>query len=428
MEPFVSGTKRRAALVFIFIVVALDILAFGIIIPVLPHLIEDFVGGDIAKAAWWVGVFGSLFATVQFVCSPIQGTLSDRFGRRPVILISCLGLGLDFMLMALVNTLPLLLIGRIISGITAASFTTAHAYIADVTPPEKRAGSYGMLGAAFGLGFIVGPALGGWLGSIDVRLPFWFAAALALMNFFYGLFVLPESLPKEKRTTRFEWRHANPIGALHRLRRYPQVLGIVGVVFLSMCAHYVFPSTFVLYADYRYGWDERSVGYVLALVGVCSAIVQAGLVGRIVARIGERNALLLGLSCGVAGLLIYGLASNGLWFLMGIPIGAMWGLVQPSAQALVTREVDPSEQGRLQGAVMSVASLAGIVSPFLLASVFSGAIGPNAHWQLPGAAFVVAAVLLFGGLLLAMRVARPRTNSGFAIEPSPATVTDVVPP
>lgn len=427
MEPSVSGARRRAALIFIFVVVALDLLAFGIIIPVLPHLIEDFVGGDVAKAAWWVGVFGSLFAAVQFVCSPIQGTLSDRFGRRPVILISCLGLGLDFMLMALVNTLPLLLIGRVISGITAASFTTAHAYIADVTPPDKRAGSYGLLGAAFGLGFIVGPALGGWLGSIDVRLPFWFAAGLALTNFFYGLFVLPESLPKDKRSARFEWRHANPIGALHRLRRYPHVLGIVGVLFLSMFAHYVFPSTFVLYADYRYGWDQGSVGYVLALVGVCSAIVQAGLVGRVVARIGERNALLVGLGCGVAGLLIYGLASSGLWFLMGIPIGAMWGLVQPSAQALVTRDVDPSEQGRLQGAVMSVASLAGIVSPFLLASVFAGAIGPYAHWELPGAAFLVAAALLFAALLLAWRVARPHTPTDRASVETPP-VPDVIPP
>lgn len=421
-----SVPARRAALAFVFVVVLIDILAFGVIIPVLPHLIEDFVDGDVARAAWWVGVFGSLFAVVQFVFSPIQGALSDRFGRRPVILISCLGLGLDFILMAVANSLPLLLIGRIIAGITAASFTTANAYIADVTPPEKRASGYGLLGAAFGLGFIIGPALGGWLGSIDVRLPFWIAAGLALVNFAYGLFVLPESLPPERRTSRFEWRTANPLGAFRQLKRYPHALGIAGIVFLSMFAHYVFPATFVLYADHRYGWDERAVGTILAVVGVCSVIVQAGLVGRIVARIGERHALLLGLTCGTLALVIYGLAPTRLWFLLGIPMGALWGLVQPAAQAVVTRAVDPSEQGRLQGAIMSVTSLAGIISPFLLASVFSNAIGRYAHWHLPGAAFLVAAILLFVALLLVARVV-PKRLAPHATKTTAQPVPETVP-
>lgn len=405
--PPIVVPVRRAALIFIFVTVTIDILAFGVIIPVLPHLIEDFVGGDTAQAAWWVGVFGTVFAAVQFVCSPIQGALSDRYGRRPVILISCLGLGLDFVLMAVVNTLPLLFIGRVISGITAASFTTANAYIADVTPPDKRAAGFGMIGAAFGIGFIVGPALGGFLGGIDVRLPFWVAAGLALANFLYGLFVLPESLPKEQRTARFDWSHANPITALQNLRRYPQVFGLAAVIFLINVAHYVFPATFVLYADHRYGWGEQAVGFILAAVGLFSAAVQGGLSGPAVKRFGERRVLLAGLGGGVACLLIYGLAPSGPWFLIGIPIGALWGLTGPAAQSLMTREVAASEQGRLQGAVMSLASLAGVFSPFVLASVFAAAIGPYAAYGVPGAAFLVAALILIAGLLLAARVTRP---------------------
>ncbi|MFI4970978.1 MAG: MFS transporter, partial [Lysobacterales bacterium] len=214
MSPPASSAPRRAAVLFIFVTVLIDILSFGIIIPVLPHLIEQLGGGGIARAAMWVGVFGTMFALIQFVCSPIQGTLSDRFGRRPVVLLSNLGIGVDFLFMALVNSVPLLLIGRCISGMTAASFTTANAYIADVTPPEKRAASFGLLGAAFGIGFIIGPALGGLLGGISVRLPFFAAAALALTNFCYGFFILPESLPPERRSTRFDWNHANPLGSL----------------------------------------------------------------------------------------------------------------------------------------------------------------------------------------------------------------------
>jgi DHA1 family tetracycline resistance protein-like MFS transporter len=228
---------RRAALAFLFITVLIDVLSFGVIIPVLPHLVEEFTGGDIASAARWVGVFGMVFAAVQFVSTPVQGALSDRFGRRPVILVSCLGLGLDFIFMALATSLPMLFVGRVISGIASASFTTANAYIADVTAPEKRAKSFGMIGAAFGLGFVVGPLIGGWLGGIDLRLPFWFAAGLALLNFLYGWFVLPESLPPERRAPRFDVSHANPFGALALLRSYPQVFGLAAVVFLANLAH-----------------------------------------------------------------------------------------------------------------------------------------------------------------------------------------------
>ncbi len=271
---------RRAALVFIFITVLIDVLSFGLIIPVLPHLIEQFVGGDTAHAAYWVAAFGFVFAAIQFVTSPIQGALSDRFGRRPVILLSCLGLGLDFVFMALAPSLMWLLVGRIISAITSASFTTANAYVADVTPADQRAKSFGMIGAAFGVGFIIGPLIGGQLGSIDLRLPFWFAAGLALLNFLSGWFVLPESLPKEKRSPKFDWSHANPLGSLYLLKRYPQVFGLAAVVFLANLAHYVYPSIFVLFADYQYTWGPREVSYVLAVVGVFNVIVNIGLVGR----------------------------------------------------------------------------------------------------------------------------------------------------
>jgi DHA1 family tetracycline resistance protein-like MFS transporter len=409
----IAPRVRKAALAFIFITVAIDILSFGVIIPVLPHLIERMVGGDISSAARWVGIFGTVFAAIQFIFSPIQGALSDRYGRRPVILLSNLGLGLDFILMALVNTLPLLFIGRVISGITAASFTTANAYIADVTPPEQRAKGYGLLGAAFGLGFVLGPALGGFLGGIDLRLPFYVSAGLALANFLYGYFILPESLPPERRSKRFDWKHASPLGAVQLLRSYPHVLPLALVVVLSNLAHYVLPATFVLYADYRYGWGAQTVGYVLAAVGVCTAIVQLGLVGKVVARLGERRALLTGLVFGTVGFAIYGLAPTGAWFLAGIPVMAIWGIAGPSTQALMTRTVDPAEQGRLQGAVTSLISLAGVFGPLVFASTFAAFIGPRASWQLPGAAYLLSAALL----ALAWIVAWRSTHA-----PAPATV------
>jgi DHA1 family tetracycline resistance protein-like MFS transporter len=402
----VPGGARKAALAFIFITVLIDILAFGLIIPVLPHLIKGFVAGDTVKAAYWVGVFGTLFAAIQFVCAPIQGALSDRFGRRPVILLSCLGLGLDFIFMALANSLPWLLVGRVISAITSASFTTANAYIADVTEPAKRAQAFGMVGAAFGLGFIVGPVLGAQLGEIDLRWPFWGAALLALCNFAYGWFVLPESLPPERRTPRFDWSHANPLGSLKLLRSYPQVFGLAVVVLLINLAHYVYPSVFVLYADYRYQWGLREVGYVLGVVGVLSVIVNAVLVKRAVAAWGERRALLTGLACGMVGFVIYGLAPEGWMFLAGLPVMAIWAFAMPATQALVTRQVGPDAQGRVQGALSSLGSLAGIAGPAVYTGVFGLFISTRAPLHAPGAPFLLAGAMLLGALLVAWRYAR----------------------
>ncbi|HMM68331.1 MAG TPA: TCR/Tet family MFS transporter [Dokdonella sp.] len=394
---------RRAAIIFIFVTVMLDMLAFGIIIPVFPHLVQFMTGGEITTAVRWTGIMGALFGLMQFVFSPVQGAMSDRFGRRPVILASNLALGFDFILMALAQTLPILFIGRAISGVASASISTANAYIADVTPKEKRAAAYGLLGAAFGIGFIVGPALGGFLGGLSVRAPFWVAAGLALTNFMYGFFVLPESLPKERRSARFDIKNANPLGALRMLRRYPQVFGLAVVFFLVALAQFSLNATFVLYTDYRFDWGPKEVGYTLALVGLCSAIVQAGLVRRVVPMFGERRVMLAGLLFGMGGFLTLGFSGSPVYFLLGIPLLALAGLGGPTTQSIITRQVDPSEQGRLQGAITSLASLATVFGPFLFSQIFAFFIEPAAPVHLPGAAFVLSAMLLSVGFVLGWR-------------------------
>jgi DHA1 family tetracycline resistance protein-like MFS transporter len=402
-------SARPAALAFIFALVVVDVIAMGVVIPVLPKLVESFKGGDTAAAAEVYGVFGTAWALMQFLAMPILGALSDRFGRRPVILISCFGLGLDYFLMALAPNLAWLFVGRVISGITAASFSTAFAYIADVTPAEKRAAAFGVVGAGFGLGFTLGPALGGVLGGVDPRLPFWVAGGLALANAAYGFFVLPESLPKEKRAA-FSWARANPVGSLRLLRSHRELYGIAAVLFLMQLSHVVFPAVTVLYMGYRYGWGEMAVGLVLAAVGVCSMIVQGGLIRPVVKRIGERRALGAGLAFGAAGLAIYGLAPTGAIFLAGIPVMALWGLAGPSAQALMSRRVDPSEQGQLQGATASLQAITGMIGPTLFTQVFAQSIAKEADLHVPGMAFYVASALLVLAGIIAWRVTSPRAT------------------
>jgi DHA1 family tetracycline resistance protein-like MFS transporter len=314
---------------------------------------------------------------------------------------------MDFVLMALSKSLGWLLVARCFSGALSASFTTANAYIADVTEPARRAQAFGLLGAAFGIGFIIGPVIGGLLGSWDLRAPFWFAAILALANFLYGWFVLPESLPPEKRTRRFDWAHANPVGSLGMLMKYPRVFGLAAVVLLANFAHYVYPSVTVLFTQYRFQWSALQVGGMLALVGACSAIVQAVLVGRLVSVLGERRTLLIGLVCGVAGFVVFGFAGTGWLFLLGMPISALWGLAGPATQALITRQVNADAQGRVQGALMSLVSLAGIFAPLAFAGTFGLFISDRAPFHLPGAPWLLAAAMLFVGLLVAWRYARP---------------------
>lgn len=398
---------RGAALAFIFVTVMLDMLALGMIMPVLPKLVESFLGGDTARAAEIYGLFATAWALMQFLFSPVVGALSDRFGRRPIVLMSNFGLGLDYILMALAPSLTWLFVGRVISGITAASVTTSFAYIADVTPPEKRAQSFGLVGAAFGVGFIIGPALGGMLGAIDPRLPFWVAAAFSLANGLYGVFILPESLPLERRAA-FAWRRANPVGSLVLLRSHPELFGLAIVTFLAHVAHAVLPTMTVLYASYRYGWDEFAIGLVLAAVGVCSLIVQAGMIGPAVKMLGERGATLVGLASGAAGFAIYGFAPTGWLFLTGIPVMALWGLSNPAIQGLMTRHVGVSEQGQLQGANSSLAAIGALIGPGVFTFSFAYAIDAARVWKLPGTPYLIAALLLVLAAGIAGRVTRPR--------------------
>jgi DHA1 family tetracycline resistance protein-like MFS transporter len=397
-------SHSRAAFAFIFVTVLLDMLALGVIIPVLPALVVQFRGGDAASGAAIYGVFGSVWAAMQFVFSPVIGSLSDRFGRRTVVLLSNVGLGLDYVLMAVAPSLAWLFVGRVISGITSSSFSAASAYVVDVTPPDQRAARFGLLGAAFGVGFTVGPTVGGLLGSVNLRAPFWGAAALSLANACYGYFILPESLPPERRSP-FHWKHANPIGALNLLRRHPVLTGLALAGFLSMLAHDSLPSTFVLYGNYRYGWTEKTIGLMLGAVGVASMIVQGGLVGRIVAALGEPRALAAGFACGAIGMAIFGLAPTGALFMAGIPLTALYGLASPSLRSLMTQHVGPTEQGQLQGANASIMGMASLIAPLLFTQVFANAVRSSGAWHAPGAPFLLAAVLLVAALVAARRAA-----------------------
>jgi len=396
---------RHGAVAFIFVTILLDMLAAGMIIPILPKLIESFVGNDTARAARLFGLFATVWALMQFVFSPLLGSLSDRHGRRAVVLVSNFGLGADYVLMALAPSLLWLFVGRVISGMTSASISTAFAYVADVTPPERRAAVFGRIGAAFGAGFVLGPAMGGLLGNIDPRLPFWVAAALSFANFLYGLVILPESLPVTRRSA-FRWRSANPLGALQLLRSDRTLASLSVVNFISQLSHVVLPSTFVLYATYRYGWDTRTIGLTLAMVGICAMVVQGGAVGLIVRSLGERGALILGLCSGAVGFLIFGAAPTGPLFTVGIPAMAVWGVAGAATQALTTQRVAADLQGQLQGATSSVQSVAQLVGPSLFTLTFAYFISADAPAHLPGAPFLLASVLLVVALAVAARTLR----------------------
>ncbi|CAN5444673.1 TCR/Tet family MFS transporter [soil metagenome] len=390
MNASAAPKVRTAALTFIFITVVLDVLALGVIVPVLPGLISGLQGDDPAAAAVTFGWFVTAWEAMQFLFSPILGSLSDRFGRRPIVLLSNLGLGLDYVLMALAHTLPLLFIGRLVSGITSSTFSVAGAYIADVTPPEKRAAGFGMIGAAFGVGFIVGPALGGVLGDVDLRLPFWVAAGLSLANATYGFFVLPESLPKERREP-FAWKSLNPFRTLVILGTTRRLLGVSLATFVANIAQFVYQTVFVLYMAHRYGASPLGVGIALAVVGLLSAVVQGLLVQKIVDRIGERRTLLGGMVFGIIGLVAFGAAPTLLLFSLAMPLDAMWGLANPAVQSIMTREIGPEKQGQLQGALSSSMALAGIFSPTLFTRIYAWGIRGE---KLVGAPFYLASALL----------------------------------
>jgi DHA1 family tetracycline resistance protein-like MFS transporter len=392
-SPLSPVRPTRAAFAFVLVTVTLDMLALGVMIPVLPRLVIELEGGDMARAASVTGVFGLAWNAMQFLFSPLLGVASDRVGRRPIILLSNFGLGLDYIVMALAPNLSWLFAGRLVSGITAASFSTATAYVTDVSPPERRAARLGMIGASFGFGFIIGPAVGGLLGQISLRLPFWVAAGLSLSNAAYGLFVLPESLPTERRAP-FDWRKANPLGTVALFRADRVLLGLGIVVFLDYLAHESLPSCFVIYTDYRYAWNERQIGLVLAGVGLATMVVQAGLIGRAVKTLGERGSLVVGMAFGALAFFFYGIAPVGSLFVVGIPFGALWGIADPALQALMTRRVSGRRQGQLQGGISSLRGIAGMIGPLVFTQAFAAAIRPGSLLPLPGAPFLLSAALL----------------------------------
>src|SRR5437762_3341116 len=412
---------RKAAVVFIFITVMLDMLALGLIAPVLPKLILTFLRGNATSAATWLGVFGTVFALMQFFFSPVLGVLSDRFGRRPVILLSNLGLGLDYIVMALSPTIAWLFLGRIISGITASSIPTAMAYIADVVPKEKRASAFGMIGVAFGLGFILGPGIGGPLGDISPRLPFWVAAGFSLANWLYGYIFVPESLRREHRKE-FTLRRANPIGSLVLLRSHSELWKLATLQFLAYVSHEVF-VIWALYAIYRYAWSQSMIGASLAVVGIFTAAISGGLTGRIVGWLGERRTLYIGQFFGAVGMLIAGLARTSAVYIASIPIISMWNISFPAAQGMMTHRVSEREQGELQGAIQSLRSIAFVIGPFLFSGIFAWFINPKHSFHIPGAPYYLAAALLFTAMLLATRLEQPQYDAT-----STSEIPDVVPP
>ncbi|MEP7343029.1 MAG: TCR/Tet family MFS transporter [Acidobacteriota bacterium] len=397
--------NRNAGMPFILITVLLDMLGIGMIIPVLPKLVTTLYGGDISAGASIFGWFVASYALMQFVFSPVLGNLSDAFGRRPIILSSLLGAGLDYLMMAFAPTWKWLFIGRVISGITGANISAANAYIADVSAPEDRAKNFGMIGACFGVGFILGPALGGLLGSYGLRVPFMAAAGLNLLNALYGFFVLPESHAKENRRP-FNWRRANPLASLQGLTRYPVVLGLTGIIALERIAHDSLPSTWVLYTTYRFHWTELDNGLSLALVGIMFAIVSAGLTGTMVKKLGERKAIIFGLMVSSMSFLVYGLATKGWMLYAMIVLGSIGGIGGAAIQSLITKMVSATEQGAVQGVISSIQAVAAIIGPLMATNLFGYFTSPSAPVHLPGAAFIASSILVAISAVLAIRSAR----------------------
>lgn len=396
---------RPAAMPFILATVLLDMLGIGMIIPVLPKLVTTMYGAGLSEGSTIFGWFVASYALMQFLFAPVLGNLSDAYGRRPIILLSLLGAGLDYLLMAFAPNLAWLFVGRVIAGVTGANITAANAYIADVSQPEDRARNFGMIGACFGVGFILGPALGGLLGGYGLRVPFMAAAILNLLNALYGFFVLPESHAQENRRP-FSWRRANPLAALGALARHPLVLGLTATIALERLAHDALPATWVLYTTYRFNWTEMDNGLSLALVGLMYAIVAGGLTGPLVKRLGERRALILGLLIGSLSFLVYGLATQGWMMYVMIVLGSIGGIATPAIQALITKMVSATEQGAVQGALASIQSIAAILGPLMATSLFGYFTSPAAPVQLPGAAFLAAAVLVALAAFWAVRSAR----------------------
>ncbi|WP_035560792.1 TCR/Tet family MFS transporter [Hymenobacter sp. IS2118] len=397
--------KRSPALGFIFVTILIDVIGLGIIIPVVPKLIQQLTGEGLSRASEYSGWLTFAYASAQFCFAPVIGGLSDKLGRRPVLLAALLGLGLDYVFLTFAPTLAWLFVGRVIAGITGASFTTATAYIADISTPEKRAQNFGLVGAAFGMGFIIGPAVGGLLADFGSRVPFMVAAGLSLSNFLYGFFVLPESLPLAQRRP-FEWRRANPVASLLRLRNYPAVLGLVAALVLVYLAGSATQSVWTFYTMLKFGWTEKLVGISLAVVGLFSGLVQGGLVRVAIPKLGAARAIVIGLACYTVGFVLFAFASQGWLMLVFLAPYCLGGLAGPALQGTISSQVPANEQGELQGSLTSLISATGVVGPLVMTYLFGYFTRPTAPVQFPGAPFLLGAVLTLASVALAVRSLR----------------------
>jgi len=403
---------RKAALTFIFITVVIDTIGLGIIIPVIPALIMELTGEGLGRAAIYGGWLMFVYAAMQFLFAPVMGGLSDRFGRRPVLLLSLAGFGIDYLIVGFAATITWLFAARILAGIFGASHTTATAYIADISEPEKRAQNFGLIGAAFGMGFILGPAIGGLLGEYGPRVPFFVSAGLALVNCLYGFFILPESLSKENRRP-FDWKRANPLGSLMQIRKFPTIAGLVVVYFILYLSHHATQSTWTYFSMLRFGWSEAMVGFSLAIVGVCVAVVQGGLTRVVIPRFGEKKSVYIGLLFYMFGFLGFAFAPTGWLLLVMIAPFALGGFAGPALQGIISNGVENNQQGELQGALTSLISLTAIIGPPMMTGLFGYFTSESAPFQLPGAAFVAGALLCaisFLGSVWVMRTFRPKTT------------------
>ena len=386
------ANRRNAGVVFIFITILFDCVGFGIIIPIMPALIKELTGANLSAASEYGGVLLTTYSLMMFLCSPILGALSDKLGRRPILLISLFGMAVDYLFLSFAHTITLLFIGRIIAGVCGASVTTASAYIADVSAPEKRAQNFGLIGAAFGLGFIIGPVLGGLFSQFGTRVPFMVAGGLSLLNFLYGYFILPESLKKENRRA-FDWKRANPVGALMQIKRYPSLIGLLVALLILYIATQATQTVWAFYTQEKFGWNETWVGYSLGFVGVMVSIVQGGLIRLVIPKFGQKKSIMIGLTLYVIGFVLFAFASTG-WMMFAFIIPyALAGITGPAIQGIISTKVKADEQGELQGIMTSFMSLASIIGPLLMSYLFAHFTSGSTSFYFPGAPFIMAAVL-----------------------------------
>jgi len=386
--------QKSAAIGFIFITMLIDVTGWGIIIPVIPKLIKELINGDISEAAKYGGWLTFAYAMTQFIFAPLIGNLSDQFGRRPIILLALLGFAMDYLLLSFAPTIGWLFLGRILAGVTGASITTASAYIADISTEENRAKNFGMIGAAFGMGFVIGPVIGGLLGQFGSRVPFYAAAALCFINFMYGYFILPESLPKENRRN-FEWKKANPVGALLKLRKHPKLLGLMSATFLLYLGSQAVQSNWSYFTMYRFHWDEKMVGISLGIIGVLVGLVQGVLIRWINPKLGNKKSIFIGMALYTIGMFLFASATQSWMIFVFLVPYCLGGIAGPALQSLISTQVSPKEQGEIQGTLASLMSASAIIGPPLMSSTFYYFTHSEAPFQFAGATFVLGGVLMF---------------------------------